>query len=148
MTTAAPSQPQTTDALAVVQAFLARLLAMMRSPAYRQELERKLRSYEYRLLHGLFGAHLRHDPDFTGQTRAYRLAFFRRTGRTLQNLRAQRIHAHLSRTLLGRGFVKHPAIMMAIRFARRFAQRPTQRIACARLGFVDSTHERLAGAPP
>jgi hypothetical protein len=148
MTEPAPHQPQPTDAIAVVRAFLAQLLAMLRSVGYRNELQRQLRGYEHHLLHGLFGAHLIHDPAFMGKTRAHRLAFLSRTGRTLQALRAQRIQLQLSRTLRGRGFIKHPKIMMAIRFAHRLAQRPTQQISCARLRFVAPTREAQSGAPP
>jgi hypothetical protein len=148
MTLAAAPREQTTGVIAVVQAFLAQLLAMLRSIAYRTELQRQLRSHEHRLLHGLFGAHLRHDPEFMGRTRTARLVFLRKTGRTLQALRARRIREHLSRTLLGRGFVKHPRTTMAIRFAHRFALRPTRRLSCARLRFVASTRELRAGAPP
>jgi len=148
MTFAAAPREQTTGVIAVVRAFLAQLAAMLKSIGYRQELQRRLLSYEVRLILGVFRGDLRLDPAFIDLPRSERLAKLRGYGRTLQALRARRIREHLSSTLRGRGFSRHPKIMMAIRFAHRFGLRPTRQLGSARLRFVASTREALAGAPP
>jgi hypothetical protein len=148
MTLAAAPREQTTGVIAVVQAFLAQLLAMLRSVGYRQELERRLRGHEHRFTHGLFGAHLSRDPEFMARPRACRLAFRRKLGRTLQALRAQRIAEHRRRTIGGRGYRRLSRIAAARRFERRVSARRVRSLAGLRLSFVASTHEQLAGAPP
>ena len=148
MTTAASHQPPTNGAIAVMWAFVTRLIAMMRGPAYRKEVQRQLLSYEVRLILGVFRGDLRRDPGFMALARKTRLAKLRGYGRTIQALRSQRMHHHKACTIAGCGWRRYSPAMAAIGFERCVAVRRARRQAQARLLFVAPTRERLAGAPP
>jgi hypothetical protein len=119
----------------------------MRSLAFRKEVQRQLPSYEVRLMPGIFRGDLALDSEFAARSRESRLDFLRKSGGTIQALRAQRIQHNRAMPLAGQGYRKTSA-MAATCFELLISSRHIRSLGCTRLAFVASTRETLAGAPP
>jgi hypothetical protein len=138
----------TLSALAAFWAMAVRLRLLRLFGVRGRAMTQALVDLEARLLALIFSGALEASPEYQAMTPDQQRAHRRGLIQSLILMRTKRTARHRARTATGRGYRRKPTIMCKIRFERRIALRRTRLFGALKLGFVASTREPLAGAPP